>query len=222
MSAILEALKKLEADADKAIDPGVLHESSCGSSLAARHFQARPAFLILAGLVLLFVFGMVVWHTAVMVTGDKKAGVSEKGAMEPGLNKRLKSPAKHDKPFKEDTGNTEARVIRPHEALSEKAETVEYSPTVQKPLQVKKPAPDNPDPESGNESAPEAEIMTEGPLTLQAVSWSKSREERFAVINGRICREGAMIQNYRILLIKAEEVSVTDGTRTWRLVFRLR
>lgn len=59
-------------------------------------------------------------------------------------------------------------------------------------------------------------------LELQAVSWDPSPANRIAVINGSIMREGASIEGYSVVRIKADEVHVRKGLSEWRLVFNLK
>ena len=64
--------------------------------------------------------------------------------------------------------------------------------------------------------------MVDGPLTLQAISWAVSPEDRIAVINGKICRERDRIEGYGIQRINDEDVWVSGNGNTWRLVFKLK
>jgi hypothetical protein len=56
---------------------------------------------------------------------------------------------------------------------------------------------------------------------LQAISWSQDAGRRMAVINGKICREGEPIGGYVILKINPEDVVVSKGGVTGRLVFKI-
>lgn len=73
--------------------------------------------------------------------------------------------------------------------------------------------------ETASRSEPNpSEILTEG-FELQAISWSERTEDRIAVINGTIVREGAILDGYRVARIEPEEVIVSKADRRWRLVF---
>ncbi|MBS3732120.1 MAG: hypothetical protein KGY42_04365, partial [Desulfobacterales bacterium] len=72
------------------------------------------------------------------------------------------------------------------------------------------------------DTAPEPEVMEDGPLSLQAISWADAPENRIAVINGKICRQKERIDGYRIQTINPDDVRVTDGEKTWRLSFGIR
>jgi len=65
-----------------------------------------------------------------------------------------------------------------------------------------------------------AEILEPGTLQLQAISWAKKPENRMAVINNQICREGGKVEGFQIKRINPEAVLVDDGTNTWKVIFR--
>lgn len=79
-------------------------------------------------------------------------------------------------------------------------------------------------PAAATPSAPKRqplELLTEG-FELQAISWSERAEDRMAVINGKIVREGAVVNGYKIARIDPEEVIVSRADRRWRVVFLAR
>lgn len=80
------------------------------------------------------------------------------------------------------------------------------------------PAPSTPAPQPGTQP----QIMEDGILTLQAISWSASPENRITVINGKIGREGDRIEGYAIQRINEEDVWVSGKGTTRRLVFKLK
>ncbi len=174
-------------------------------------------FLIAAGIVLLLVFGTAVWHAAVRVTMDQKSTASSPRLQQTAMKEQDKAASERESfPVK-------GAVIRESESTPDIPRPPESAEDTGTPRD--RTAPESlPVKESLPEKAPEPEpeIMTGGPLTLQAVSWSRSPQKRFAVINGKICREGELIQNYRVRKINAKEVQVTDGGRTWRLVLSVR
>jgi hypothetical protein len=59
-------------------------------------------------------------------------------------------------------------------------------------------------------------------LKLQAISWSKVPEDRIAVINGTIVREGMPLEGYTVYRIDEEQVVVSKGGGQWKLVFNLK
>lgn len=64
-----------------------------------------------------------------------------------------------------------------------------------------------------------AEIMDDSRLELQAIAWSVDVERRIAVINGRVVREGAIIEGFTVTRIGKDEVFVTEGNELRKLVF---
>lgn len=59
-------------------------------------------------------------------------------------------------------------------------------------------------------------------LTLQAISWSPDPARRLAVINGRLCREGESVDGYALVRINPDEILLSDGRISGRLVFKIR
>ena len=53
--------------------------------------------------------------------------------------------------------------------------------------------------------------LTDGSLKVQAIVFAPAPEERMAVVNNTIVREGSAIQNYTIVGIGEEEVFVREG-----------
>jgi hypothetical protein len=58
-------------------------------------------------------------------------------------------------------------------------------------------------------------------LKLEAIVWSNKVESRFAVINGRIVREGSVIDGIAVTEIGREYVSLRSGRQHWKMNFRL-
>jgi len=65
-------------------------------------------------------------------------------------------------------------------------------------------------------------IFNDPAVVLQAISWASDGARRMAVINGKICRENEQINGYMILQINPEDVVVSKGSVTGRLVFKIR
>ncbi len=64
--------------------------------------------------------------------------------------------------------------------------------------------------------------FTDSKLKLQALAWSDDAVRRMAVINGRIVHEGESVDGYQVVKIRAEDVIVKEGGKSWRLKFGLR
>ena len=56
-------------------------------------------------------------------------------------------------------------------------------------------------------------------LTLQALVWSEQPEDRFAVINGSILREGSTIEGSVVARIEPDSVTMRSGGTTWNLKY---
>lgn len=59
-------------------------------------------------------------------------------------------------------------------------------------------------------------------LRLQAITWARSIEDRFALINDQIVRVGEPIGEFSVADIDEDHIIVQKGNERWRLEFRLR
>lgn len=64
-----------------------------------------------------------------------------------------------------------------------------------------------------------AERMTDGRLKVQAIVWAPRAEDRMAVINNRIVREGKMIDGFSVVEIGENAVYVREGGRLLKVLF---
>jgi hypothetical protein len=84
-----------------------------------------------------------------------------------------------------------------------------------------------PEPDSAANIAPEVipemlpDIINDPEVVLQAISWSQDASRRMAVINGKICREKEPMGGYVIFKINPEDVVVSKGAVSGRLVFKI-
>ncbi|MCF8035309.1 MAG: general secretion pathway protein GspB [Desulfobacteraceae bacterium] len=254
MSAILDALKKLEAETASPGTGGVTEGSFTKSS------RARPVFVIAGGVVIFLVFAAGIWKLATLsvnptVTDTRAAktrvrldlparddGRSQQAKQSPGIVLAQADPASGDTDAAEpDAGKPESGSSDESGSAAESESQAGGKQSGKKARQqIEKPpetgdsqarsAPDKTEtrqnPVSNGsaqpDTAPEPEIMEDGPLTLQAISWADAPENRIAVINGKICRQGERIDGYRIQAINPDDVRVTDGEKTWRLSFGIR
>jgi hypothetical protein len=70
-------------------------------------------------------------------------------------------------------------------------------------------------------SEPSATPIAQSNLRLEAIIWSNKPESRFAVINGRIVRAGAVVDGIVVTEIGRDYVSLKSGRRNWKMAFRL-
>lgn len=59
-------------------------------------------------------------------------------------------------------------------------------------------------------------------VSLQAISWSPDPARRLAVINGRLCREGESVEGFVLVRINPDDVLLSGGRVSGRLVFKIR
>ncbi len=67
-----------------------------------------------------------------------------------------------------------------------------------------------------------AQPLEDSKLKLQAISWSEKPENRIAVINSNIVREGELIEGFRVIQIGQDDVLVRADAKEWKLVFGLK
>jgi hypothetical protein len=66
------------------------------------------------------------------------------------------------------------------------------------------------------------EIDESAGLDLQAISWASDAHHRLAVINGRLCRENESVSGFTIKQINPDDVVVSNGTITGKLILKIR
>lgn len=64
--------------------------------------------------------------------------------------------------------------------------------------------------------------LDESKLELQAIAWSSDADQRIAVINGHVVREGESVEGFSVTQIRQDDIIVNDGTESWRLEFGLK
>lgn len=114
----------------------------------------------------------------------------------------------------------------PKEQLREDPEDRKPSDPTQPPYAKERNSLSKSRPEKENPSALPTKKPTpreEGPasedpeLKLQAIVWSESPENCFAVINGVIVRVGGKVDGVSVIQIEADSVSLKSGQRTWKI-----
>ncbi len=88
-----------------------------------------------------------------------------------------------------------------------------------KPASSVATTPAAPSAPTDHQSAADAERLKDGSLSIQAIAWSANPEERIAVINNRVTREGATIEGYAIVTITAEAVYARKAGKLWVVRF---
>ncbi len=68
----------------------------------------------------------------------------------------------------------------------------------------------------------EIRLLGDGTLKINAISWSQQADERLAVINSAIVREGQTVEGFRLVRILEDGVIVQRAGQKSRVEFRLR
>lgn len=58
-------------------------------------------------------------------------------------------------------------------------------------------------------------------LKIQAISWGEAANDRLAVINNQVLREGDHVEGYQISRINPDDIVLSQGGKNWRLDFTL-
>lgn len=244
MSAILRALKKLEKDS--AVDADIPSLPGKGKIGRIQERSVRPTTygLIFAALILATGFAVFIrMYPAVLTSGSTEE--ASRPANEPVALANMAEPTSPgtntDKPdLEKSSGNGEPSAPAPAFA-NPAAPGVEKSDTHGKPDpgQTEAPvsAPDRRDeeneaPEKRDKAAPSPEkqapsgssdsvFLEDTGLKIQAISWNETPAKRIAIINSRLFHEGERISGYRIIEINPDDIVLSDGEKTGKLIFKL-
>ncbi|MBI9091791.1 MAG: general secretion pathway protein GspB [Desulfobacterium sp.] len=238
MSTILDALKKLEQEsrAEETQHPPALNihlrqERNLWKEKHSWAVKGRTPLLwaILSTLLLLGAFALFA-----LITG-RFQGKMPPTAIKPmappmqlPLVKEMATPPKAT-PLMEHTPPVQERMIPP---AAPPAKPVEPPPRekgkADKP-EIKAEEPHRPHPDTvvtreERVQAPDKEIrlLGDGILKINAISWSQQADERLAVINSTIVREGQTVEGFRLVRILEDGVIVHRAGQKSRVEFRLR
>lgn len=247
MSSILRALKKLENDS--AVDADIKHLPGKGKIGRIREQSVRPtahwlmlaAFVLAAGVAVFVKF----YHPSfspsesaepVFSSADKP--VAEEKVTEPPLSAKIDKIEKRNLKKSSNSVESSAPV-----AASEDSSTPMVKKTdihiKSEPEQTGAPVSaavrdEKKDMKAEMEKARPSAAKSEPPvstdvvffedsgLDLQAISWDETPAQRIAVINNRLCHEGERISGYRIIEINPDDVVISNGEKTGRLMFKIR
>jgi len=232
MSTILQALKRLEKNRAahttesqnaltlKSFDTGrVLHRAARFSWLRSKiaAWSLLIPALMIAGFALYAFSGLFPVDQKPPLPGiqafDESALKPEKHALsslEEGLNaigdNPIEPPVRQPLPL----AGPGAEVI-PDRSI----DTAARPPSVTAPTVATPDAP----PLKARQRSTDAERLTDGSLSIQAIAWSANPDERIAVINNRVTREGASIDGYSIVTIAEEAVYARKEGKLWMVRF---
>jgi hypothetical protein len=247
LSSVLRALRKLEQETYAASGKPGGRGSKTGSGRYSvnpvwRH-RLRTATVVLlfslagfgavsAGRTWLFPFAATETGTAGQASGEQDNDDGRK----PDSSRPVSTPDAFNVPpvFSEDDTTwlvINKDTVLPPETLSEGSDVVTSDP-VSSDATDSAISGDAADPlfsssssSSAAVSAPAApefpELDPSAGVSLQAISWSPDPGRRLAVINGRLCREGESIEGFVLVRISPDDVLLSDGRVSARLVFKI-
>lgn len=218
MSSILKALKKLEdrsrGDAGKAISgPGARAVAKAGRR---RYFKAA-AFVFIA--LLSLAGGLIFLRRPSHVGRTSSPAVSQQGLEVKRQAPQRTSAGERLAYTKSSPISSEHPTTRPRRSLPPRRQA-QPSP---KRSEARRVLPLTAAPSRTPEASAGGRVE-KGPveLALQAIAWSKDPQDRLAVINGQLVREGGTIDGCAVSQIDADEVTVQNGTKSWKLKFTRR
>ena len=133
----------------------------------------------------------------------------------PALQERIKSG---DRPV---PGLDSQRTSPPGAAIAPET-TAGAAKRVTSPAATSQPA--KPVPPAGTKSEQDsayaaADRLTDNRLKIQAIVWSSIPDERMAVINTHIVREGGSVEGFSVVAIRSDDVIVRENGRLYRVAF---
>jgi hypothetical protein len=226
VSTILKALKKLELQLPDESDthPGA-RKSTTRQTLgrrAKRFIRFHKSFWIFIGLITLAV---VAWVINFPLFPDSRKSASTSAPEKPDkIIKKTASARQLEKQkqisdqIKELLPDMPIKVDRLQKKSSKRKVSRKATTFVKRKKSLKSTQPRRP-PKILNPKPVSVKPLEDSKLKLQAISWSENPDNRIAVINGSIMREGESIEGFRIIQIGQDDVVVRAGQDERKLVF---
>jgi outer membrane biosynthesis protein TonB len=240
MSIILRALKRLETEPSNSDKLPSMSRQTRSQWFAGRtRRRVRILWLLIIVLLLSVSAGGFFWNRIPNIanlfdssTGNNKIvkKITPATPKQPNKAVATKSVSKTPPPLRKrrPVVTTQKRSPVPAKTPIEATQQPAPLPVVQAP---RKPANRRPSPEflppkerpsPGSEAKSSPPNLADSSYTLQAIAWSKNSNERLAVINGQVLREGDGIEGITVTQIGTNEVIVQKESKLWKLVFQAR
>jgi hypothetical protein len=216
VSTILNALKKLETDASPEAAETATPEST-PSKLAivrGRLQTKRRVIITISGCILL---GVAWVGLRLFFSPESPPVIQSQPAPDDSTPDSGSPPTNAVKERPEITQPAEPTLSRTP-ATTDKAAPKDRPPSAEKgnkPIPAENP-PQRPTPAPG---PADIQIFNDPRLQLQAIAWSEQAEDRIAVINGALVREGGQVKGVAIIQIGVDEVVFEEGGRRWKQKF---
>ncbi len=225
MSAILEALKRIEREPQRSNVEFSPQQVDPKRSLEKRLRKQRLKRRSIRVLVVLFVLGggtwaaiqYRAWRDWTVDRGERLSSLPAETSQERGVGPAPASKSSGDQRSLALSGR---RIRRPETArpnLKPEAEPIPSREQVLKsgPREIKQDDKGTAPPTQMKTSP--AQFAEESGFKLDALVWSNNPKSRFAVINGQIVRAGETIKGTSVAGIERDHVSLRTGNRTWEL-----
>ena len=216
MSTILKALKKLETEASPEPAEAATPKSTPSRlALGTRGIQTKRRVIVtISGCILLGVawvgFRLFFSPASAPLAPDRPAPDDSTPDSGSTLTNAVKNKPKITKPAvpppsrAPTTTDDAVSSDRPPSAAKENKPIPAENPP-QHPTPAPRPA--------------DIQIFNDPRLQLQAIAWSEQAEDRIAVINGALVREGGQVKGVAIIQIGVDEVVFEEGGRRWKQKF---
>lgn len=222
MSSILRALKKLEDETARQNDfprwPNTKDKIRAVNKPVKRAWLSSKSFLILSAAVIIVFSGWLLLYERPYIIKSPSPEIVPSSPKEKGEQmdtvSLFETKGRNTKPVIETTSDLLQKKPNRPEALSQdtsilkdRADAYKSANKEPKPAALKQPDT--------------IKHVLDSKLELQAIAWSIDPNERIAVINGQIVREGESIEGFSVVRISSESVIVERGAKEWELIFRL-
>ncbi len=235
LSSILKALKKAEDQAcvEKDSSPWSVPAGSAGNPRRWATFRLMLVSISIAAFVgILSAFGIIHWMGGAndkpvantLALNKKQPAVNTKGHLAAPASKNIQKTKIVEKPVPALPDPEPAEKKEPVEPVinaSYKAPAPQPEPLVDtaspapaRPATAEKVAQDK-------TVAVEYDFRNDQRIEMQALVWAVDPEERFAVINNRVVREGSWVDEIKIVAINKDDVLFSDTSGMWRERIRI-
>ncbi len=222
MSSILRALKKLEDETARQNDfprwPKTIDNIRAVNKPVKRAWLSSKSFLILSTAIIIVFSGWLLLyerpHFIKSPSPEIVPSRPEEKEEEVDTVSLFETKGRNTKPVFETTSDLLQKKSKRPEALSQDTSILKDSADAYKSA--------NKEPKPAALKQPDTlKQVLDSELELQAIAWSIDPNERIAVINGQIVKEGESIEEFFIVRISSESVVVKRGAKEWELIFRL-
>jgi cytoskeletal protein RodZ len=240
LSSILEALKKADHESEKDRGAKTPWPAPLSTDPPYRHILKRW-WVLISIFTFVFVSGTLIW--SIRRPDTEPTAASMESAQPPATSivrvpipvppkQKTHAPVAKTVTAPEKQQQTDTPVVKPtvqqetpppqqskkDDVYETKAAVRSPAAPIHQPVAPMKPIP----PPSSKPADDDVTIKHDPRIDLQALVYSSVAAERFVVINNRLLKEGASIENMVVVRINRDDVLLANGTVQWREAFTVR